>query len=131
MFGLGKNKEEIIDPIAEADLYFAYGKNEAAIKILQETYDTGSAELKFKITSYLEKNKKLHLLKKSASVRFHYRVHCVEYINGHAIVYKFFVNIKNSKNTLAGIRDIETEAENKINRAGSYWVISFISEALE
>ncbi len=131
MFGLGKNTEVDIDPIAEAEIYFAYGRNEAAIKLLQDAYNGGNAELQSKISAYLDKNNKSHLVKQAKPVKYQYRVHCVEYVNGFAFTHKFYVIAKNSKNTFNGMRDIENEAENKINKPGANWVISYISEALE
>lgn len=153
MFGFGKDKEKqkdnifddnAVNPIAEADVYFAYGRDAKAIEILQEAYFIGDSELNSRIEAYIAKNNKESLFynkedtkdmeNKTDKKHFKYRVHWTYYVNGFSEGYKLNVLCNNPKDSDNGLMEIENYIEKYMSKKNiadpSNWVINFISESL-
>ncbi len=51
------SKNKSVDPIAEAEVYFAYGNMDKGIELLKKAYTNGDNELKEKINKFLSDKK--------------------------------------------------------------------------
>jgi hypothetical protein len=141
MFHINKNGD--VDIIAEAELYFAYKRDEKAIEILKEASVNANPLLKSMINQCLLKNNKMDLFNNSLPIinstndkeYYKYRVHLAHYVNGYTRIKKFNIFCKNAKNTLNGIEEIESYIEADILKQGindpDNWTITFISDELK
>lgn len=141
MFKFDKNND--VDPISEAEVYFAYQRDSKAIEILKEAYIKGNNELKEQIHEYLFKNNKMDLFKRAVptvalnkpngKISYKYRVHFTSYIERYSHAHKLNIICRNPKNTSLGLEEIERfiEGYNAKNMDKYNWVINFISEELQ
>jgi hypothetical protein len=153
MFGFNKNKNQVIydpsiddnsvDPVAEAEVYFAYQRDSQAVEILKEAYATGNEILKERIHQCLLKNNKMDLFNKDSiaidskqnKLFYTYRVHWTHHINYYSKVYKANIICKHPKNSLNGLDEIELYISKEMSKKKvmdeTNWTISFISDLLQ
>lgn len=118
---LNNNLESEIDPIAEADVYLAYGRKEQALKILNEALESGKI-----VPAQYDKFIKEHFPQDSAETEFlekithrdeiffHYYISLTAGNNQKVRRCRLLLKLKNEINTKVGIEELETQIDNYI-----------------
>lgn len=105
-----------VDPIAEADVYFAYGRDKQAIEILNEALSTGKiSKEKYEnfINSHSQKTEE-NKIETNINLVYLYYV-SITYVFGSKI-YKnrFEISLSNKIESKKGIKELEDKIKDKI-----------------
>lgn len=112
---LDKFSDMDVDPIAEADVYFAYGRDKQAMEILNEALSLGKISQERYDDFLLSHNKNSITTNKVSKVEQNSYYVSITYVLMSKIYKKRFQIVLNHKiETKNGIKDLETQIKEKI-----------------